>query len=396
MLVLTPNPLPVLAASVSVTVLIVSLLTLLIAWWRPSYPGWRGWAAGHTLVVLGMLIGTFRPPQLEHLSILLGNALVMVGAALFVGAYYRFVGRSVPPALVTLHRVSVPLMLGALYWFTAGDDNITVRFLLISIYLTLCLAALLTLIVGQMRREPRLRGAYALQLWLFGLVFALTVPRSVTLGPGTQPHLTYAFTLPNILMFVGVLLLSVGGAFTFWLLHDDRRRAEMQALQDDLAELAFRDALTGVLNRRGLEGAYARWRGAPDSHAATLVVLDVDRFKELNDRHGHAAGDAHLAALGRLLRQVARADDLAGRLGGDEFTMLLTGAPQEVEGQLTHLTTTLSGGNGPLGCSVSVGWTTVAPLDPWIEALSRADAAMYARKANRRAPTLRFTPGVAR
>ena len=73
MLVLTPNPLPVLAASVSVTVLIVSLLTLLIAWWRPSYPGWRGWAAGHTLVVLGMLIGTFRPPQLEHLSILLGK-----------------------------------------------------------------------------------------------------------------------------------------------------------------------------------------------------------------------------------------------------------------------------------------------------------------------------------
>ncbi|GGL13792.1 GGDEF domain-containing protein [Deinococcus radiotolerans] len=394
MLELPLNPLPVLAASVSVTVLVVALATLLIAWWRPSYPGWRGWAAGHTLMVLGMLIGSYRPPDLERASILAGNGLVMVGAALFVGAYYRFAAQSVPRPLLLLHRASVPLLLGALYWFTAAHDNITVRFLLVSTYLTLCLAALLTLIAQQMRREPLLRGSYALQLWLFALVFLLTLPRSLTLGPGTRPDLTYAFTLPNVLMFTAVLVLSVGGAFTFWLLHDDRRRVDMQALQDDLADLAFRDALTGVLNRRGLEGAYGRWRGRLDSRAATLIVLDVDRFKELNDQHGHVAGDMHLAALGRLLGQVAGPDDLAGRIGGDEFAMLLTGAPQTIEGQLAHLTKTLSPVSGPLGFSASVGWTTVAPLEAWPDALARADEAMYARKAGRPA-TIKFTPRAA-
>ncbi len=396
MLVSTPNPLPVLAASVSVTVLIVALMTLLVAWWRPSYPGWRGWAAGHTLVVLGMLVGTYRPPELEYTSVLVGNGLVMVGAALFVSAYYRFAGQAVPAALLVLHRVSVPLVLGALYWFTAGHNNITVRFLLVSLYLTLCLGALLTLFVRQMRREPRLRTSYALQLWLFAAVFLLTVPRSVTLGPGTRPDLTYAFTLPNVLMFVGALVLSVGGAFTFWLLHDDRRRADMQALQDDLAGLAFRDTLTGVLNRRGLEGGYARWRDCPHSSAATLVVLDVDQFKELNDQHGHAVGDAHLAALGQLMNQVARPDDLAGRIGGDEFAMLLTDAPHRVHEQLTRLTSALSGGGDALDLRVSAGWTTVSPFESWTEALSRADEAMYARKASRLATTLKFVPRAAR
>ncbi|GGS07213.1 GGDEF domain-containing protein [Deinococcus sedimenti] len=390
------NPLLILAASVSVTVLIVALSTLVLAWWRPSYPGWRSWAAGHTLVVLGMLIGTYRPPGLDRTSILLGNALLMIGAALFVGAYYRFARRSVPVALTAGLSASIPVVLGLLHWFTAAHDNITARVLLVSIYLTVCVGALVTLIVQQMRQERHLRGTYALHLWLFGSVFILTVPRSVTLAPGSHPDLTYAFTAPNVLMFTGVLVLSVGGAFAFWLLHDDRRRADMQALQDHLSDLAFRDELTGVLNRRGLEGAYARWRARPDSRVATLVVLDVDRFKDLNDRHGHAAGDAQLAALGGLLNRVAQRDDVAGRTGGDEFTMLLTGEAPDVEAQLSRLTETLGRRSELLSCSVSVGWTTVSPHDTWSDGLSRADEAMYVRKARRANPTIKFTPGVAR
>ena len=91
---------------------------------------------------------------------------------------------------------------------------------------------------------------------------------------------------------------------------------------------AATDPLTGLANRRALERTAERL-GAEGLPFA-LLSIDLDRFKAVNDRWGHAAGDAVLTAIGRRLRQAARRDDLAARLGGDEFALLLRGdAPEE-------------------------------------------------------------------
>jgi len=96
----------------------------------------------------------------------------------------------------------------------------------------------------------------------------------------------------------------------------------------DLQDKAFRDALTGLLNRRGLETALERLvvQSRSDSSKLSLLMIDVDKFKNLNDTHGHAAGDRLLASLGDSIRASLRPEDLAARYGGDEIVVGLAGA----------------------------------------------------------------------
>ena len=105
------------------------------------------------------------------------------------------------------------------------------------------------------------------------------------------------------------------------------RVLEVEALRDELRVLAVRDPLTDVYNRRILDevapaffGAAARGRGP-----VALVLLDLDRFKDVNDADGHAAGDALLVALARHLQAGVRADDVVVRFGGEEFAVLMPG-----------------------------------------------------------------------
>jgi diguanylate cyclase (GGDEF)-like protein len=101
--------------------------------------------------------------------------------------------------------------------------------------------------------------------------------------------------------------------------------AENQRLHDELKEQNYRDALTGLHNRRYLYERGPRIvdeaieRGTP----LCLVMIDLDHFKQLNDVHGHVVGDRVLVELGRLLRERLRGDDIVCRVGGEEFAMIL-------------------------------------------------------------------------
>lgn len=111
----------------------------------------------------------------------------------------------------------------------------------------------------------------------------------------------------------------------------DRRDAE---LTRDLERLATTDDLTGCLNRRAFAERLAAEIARADRYGTplSLVIADVDRFKELNDTSGHAVGDAALALAGEVLRTGSRQTDLAARIGGDEFTLLLPGTSLEAAG----------------------------------------------------------------
>ncbi len=107
--------------------------------------------------------------------------------------------------------------------------------------------------------------------------------------------------------------------------------AEIEALQVKLQEQAIRDPLTGLFNRRYLEETLQRElaRAARSGRPLGIVMIDVDYFKEVNDRHGHMAGDIALQALGRLLAANTRGGDVACRYGGEEFAIALPGATLE-------------------------------------------------------------------
>lgn len=103
-------------------------------------------------------------------------------------------------------------------------------------------------------------------------------------------------------------------------------------LRESLRQQSVRDALTGLCNRRYLEESLTReCARAQRNHAPIAVfMIDVDHFKQFNDRHGHEAGDTVLREVGRLLREFARESDIAVRYGGEEFTLVLPDADGDV------------------------------------------------------------------
>lgn len=174
----------------------------------------------------------------------------------------------------------------------------------------------------------------------------------------------------------------------------ERLRAEVAALKAraEAAEAAAdHDVLTPSLNRRGFVEAVNRTMAwcARYGSSAVLVYLDMDRFKSINDGLGHAAGDAALIAVARLLAANVRESDAVGRLGGDEFALLMLNAGvEEGRDKARRLTEALEttgfewdGGNVPLGGSFGVrAWNGHTDAEVW---LAEADAAMWVRKKSR-------------
>jgi diguanylate cyclase (GGDEF)-like protein len=172
---------------------------------------------------------------------------------------------------------------------------------------------------------------------------------------------------------------------------------DISALAQERAVLqhqALHDPLTGLPNRRLFTGELSRSLARAVRHAQplALLLLDVDHFKDINDTHGHAVGDAVLCKIGRCLKQAVRAEDLVARLGGDEFAVLLENVVHAADAASTAATL-LAAVEGirvatrtPLNVTASIGIamfpddaTSAAKLE------RRADAAMYLAKMRGRA-----------
>lgn len=176
------------------------------------------------------------------------------------------------------------------------------------------------------------------------------------------------------------------GAGTIWAVDDisdeiDRRRSlEWSATHDALTGLANRNALIQQLDRQ--------LAGRPLTLPTALLLLDLDRFKPVNDQHGHAAGDAVLKAVAHAALGCIRGGDLMARLGGDEFAVLLERCPADVATRLAEeLRTAIAGvrvpwGSATLGVGVSIGVAALSDAMPDHSAwLAAADSACYDAKA---------------
>jgi diguanylate cyclase (GGDEF)-like protein len=175
----------------------------------------------------------------------------------------------------------------------------------------------------------------------------------------------------------------------------DRLKADLARAQRTISELEARadvDPLLDILNRRGFERelkralAYLqRYRGE-----AALLFIDLDGFKAVNDRHGHAAGDALLKTVARELTGHVRASDVVGRLGGDEFGVLLwnLGVAQAAAKarELEQLIEAVSVAHGEarLAVGASAGATALSAYATPTQMIDAADRAMYVRKKERR------------
>lgn len=160
-----------------------------------------------------------------------------------------------------------------------------------------------------------------------------------------------------------------------------RRRAQVAEA------LAIVDPLTGLANRRGFDARFEQElaRSVRSGEPVALLALDVDDFKQVNDRFGHLAGDAVLAAAGDVLRRAARVEDVVARLGGDEFALLLRPADaRAAEVVAERVADEFRDACTALGrpCTLSVGWSTSTDT-PHRLLFASADEALYRAKATR-------------
>jgi len=158
--------------------------------------------------------------------------------------------------------------------------------------------------------------------------------------------------------------------------------AERKLVQAQLEELARRDPLTGVLNRRGF---FETWNSYAEREV-TIATIDVDHFKEVNDRWGHATGDLVLCQIAQALTEAAGKRGCVARLGGDEFVVVLTDDPTDglrrIDDRLRALAVRLPDGSSGL-VRASVGCTRPEKDMPIDLALNLADERMFSAKRSR-------------
>lgn len=175
-----------------------------------------------------------------------------------------------------------------------------------------------------------------------------------------------------------VAILGITGAGALSVALDQTRLAQRHRSE------AVTDPLTGLLNRRGMILT------VPDKTAlgsnAAIAIFDLDHFKQINDRHGHACGDEVLVRFANILQDGKRGRDIAVRLGGEEFALFMPGASGELAAATvrricTELASEQFVGNGPFRCTASAGIGFGDDSHPSLsEILARADSALYAAK----------------
>lgn len=172
-----------------------------------------------------------------------------------------------------------------------------------------------------------------------------------------------------------------------------RLRAERDSLRTDVQL----DALTSVLNRKALDRALAELES--DDAELSVVFLDVDHFKSINDTFGHSAGDRALATFGRLLADHVRPNDIVGRYGGEEFLVVLHGASGEIARRVAErIRQSIASAHVPgvmRSITVSAGVASRAPGEPLAELVARADFALYSAKRDGRDRVLTAPPSAA-
>lgn len=170
----------------------------------------------------------------------------------------------------------------------------------------------------------------------------------------------------------------------------------LSRLRVELAHLATTDILTGLNNRRAFIAATEH---ATSTSRGILMMLDLDHFKKINDTYGHTVGDDCLRAISDVLREQVRAEDIVGRLGGEEFGVFLVDAPMEAALEIGERLSagaelSLKDADRVLNITASIGAVEMPEKDDLQTVLTLADMAMYQAKDEGRARLVFWEKGV--
>jgi diguanylate cyclase (GGDEF)-like protein len=350
------------------------LMAIVLYFLRRSYPptvkGISDWSLGTALLFFGGLAAASRGKSHVLVSISLANLLI------FLGIFFQYVGSQkffdvTPRVKQGLAVISVLALTST--WFTVVQPNYFPRLMIYVLVMTTLFAAHAHLVfTGGERRFAHwfafvvLVSAVGSQILRF--VTAWMYPLGTGILDNTPQNLIYVIAHPFIMLLVAISLI---------LLATDRVRAEF-------AHMASHDSLTNALTRRQLTEVCQQELERCQRHGRvmSLLLIDLDHFKRVNDSAGHQAGDRVLVQFVETVNTLLRSADVIGRLGGEEFVVLLPETSVEVAHVVAERIRAKAGElPGPLPITVSIGVTTNLPIGDSVDAMmARADAAMYSAK----------------
>ena len=333
-------------------------------------------------VALGLLIRLFSDQLPEVLITVVSNILVQLGPALFYVALGQFTGLKYSRALVGSLLAAVLI---SLFYFTYGRDDMGMRFITLALG-SIVMDLLLIRQLGKTLETPlRFSASLMLVSFLFHVLFLIMRTTSLLLDPPGIDSISPIQSATYLLSFAISFFWSMG--FVLMVSH---------RLRNDLMEIATIDVLTHIPNRRATQAFLEKELSRVKRHTGEFSVLwiDIDNFKQVNDRWGHAVGDFVLAETARLFQEMIRKQDWVGRWGGDEFLMILPGSSLTEAAFLAERVRSAIAarkyrqGTSSLRITVSIGVACAAGADRIDQVLKKADDALYSSKASKNAITV--------
>ena len=375
-----------------ITILGISTLSALLALVvmgslaRNGIPGSREWCWANAALAIGLILGLTRAHSPAILSIVLANAAIGAASFLQLVGMRRFFRRHTNMALLSAIYVG---MVCLIVYFQYVDERFTIRVAVYSAYHAIMSCALGTTVILN-RPADRPKYAYGFMIGITYASVAVNAIRGVVYLFGMAPPGGPLTPTPLHVFFLGVGTMAAPAlTIGMVMMAHDRMSAvlERHANIDYLTDLPGRRAF---IERAANECARAQRFSRP----LTIAILDIDFFKQINDSHGHAGGDDVLVHFAALLRSSTRASDTAGRIGGEEFALLLP----ETSGHAAHqvlerVRDRLAArpcvvGQRQVVCTFSAGVAQMSDGESLDSLMERADRALYRAKQGGRDQTV--------
>jgi diguanylate cyclase (GGDEF)-like protein len=344
-----------------------------------QYRGVEAALLANLCVAAGLMLRLFGDRLPEFLSVLLSNLLLVAGPGLFYIALSQFTGLPSNKLLV-IGILTVGLAIMA--YFTYEEVNIARR----AIAFSLGSLAMVCLLIYQLWRIQKTALRFSANLMLVSFlvqaIFLILRTLNVIRNPPQDAFsLTPALSATYLLSFAISFFWTTG--FVLMVSH---------RLRNDLLEIATIDVLTHVPNRRATQVFLEKEisRAQRQNGEFSLLLIDIDDFKQVNDRWGHAIGDDVLAKTASLFQAMIRKQDLVGRWGGEEFLVIVPG-PCDAEALAERIRSEIAaaeysdGSNGSFHITVSIGIACASETSLRDEILKQADDALYSAKMTKNA-----------
>ncbi len=363
---------------IAICVTLLLGVLLLLAYTQERIPALGWWGAAYLIGAFSGAIWRFGDLTGSELPAGIANILLFVTVGMIWSAARLFQGRRVRWGL---------MFAGAAVWlvawmFPAFAHSATAR-MFVSSLIVASYTFLIAVEFWRERRKSLLRRWPALLVpMLQGAIFLFPVALA-TLSQDGNVFRGLARVWISVFV-IEIVLYVIGAAFIVMILAKDRtvRFYKMAAATDPL---------TGVLNRRGFfqGAAIVMERSRGSMGPVSVLAFDLDHFKSINDRWGHAVGDSVLHLFATVVRKTMRADDVIGRFGGEEFVAILPGTLTDAAAVAERVRTAFAAAGAEfdgrqIAATVSAGVACGSPLATVEALIARADAALYRAKMNGR------------